>query len=704
MNYQFQDLSRLFNPDSIALIGASDRPNSIGFHTLQNLTEYSDFQGELYLINPGKEAIGDQPCYSSVLELANPVDVALIVIPATGVIEALQQAADKGIPFAVILSSGFSEAGAEGQDLEHKIADIVNTTGIRVYGPNCPGICNIAGKLGLTFSPTFRFDLRAGPIGVATQGGGLGRNILQNIVRGAGFAMWSSSGNEVDLQVADFIYYMADDENIEVIITLMEGIKDGPRFAAALAHAAEKGKPVIGLKIGKSEYGAKAARSHTASITGSAEVNSTVFKQFGVIEADDLDELVDIASLFIRGGIPAGNEKIAVFSTSGGATSLCSDMIGTSELVLSEFSEHTRQTLKETLPEFATIDNPVDTTSITVSAPHKYSAALLPVAEDPDVGLVIVPIAMDYDKFTENTAHLIREVQQHTGTPICPVWMSERAGAGYHILAEAGIVSFKSLRNMGIAIRRWLDYGIWRQSSNTDWKPLLFDSPVAITNTKTKILNEIDSKNELINANIKTTVPALVKSVDDAIDVSQNIKPPLALKIVSPDIIHKSDVGCVKLNISTEQVEQTCKEIFTNAETNYPDAEITGLLLETMAPPDGLEVFIGVSRDPVFGHIMTFGLGGLYVEIFNDIARRMLPVTEHMALEMISELKAAPMLEGARGQPQRDIKALVELIVSVSDYISDNPERVEMMDINPVWLGKQGQGTIVLDAVIEIKT
>ncbi len=703
MNYQFQDLSRLFNPSAIALIGASDRQDSIGFHTMQNITEYSDYSGELYFVNPAKDKIGDKPCYKSVADLPEAVDVALIVIPASGVIEALQQAGNKGIPFAIILTSGFSEAGEEGKALEQQIAEIVKNTGIRVYGPNCPGICNIAGKLGMTFSPTFRFDLHPGPIGVATQGGGLGRNVLQNMVRGAGFAMWSSSGNEADLQVADFIYYMADDESVQVIITLMEGIKDGPRFAAALAHAAEKGKPVIGLKVGKSDYGAKAAQSHTASITGSAEVNSTVFRQFGMIEVDDLDELVDLAALFIRGGIPQGDEKIAVFASSGGATSLCSDKVGTSGLTLADFSDTTLKILKDTLPEYAAINNPVDTTSVTVSAPDKFRDSLLPVAEDPNVGLVLIPIAMDYDKFTENTARLITEVQQKTKTPICPIWMSERAGAGYKKLSDAGIIPFRSLRNMGLAIRRWLDYGLWKKSYNQNWQPLLFKTNQSIAD-QTRMLDESEAKTELANSGLPVMKAKLAKSPEEAIRLATDLQSPLAIKIVSPDIIHKSDIGGVKLNVTSEQLESACTAILQNTNKRHPEAKITGLLLEPMAPPDGMEVFIGVSRDPVFGYTMTFGLGGLYVEIFKDVTRRMLPVTKDMALEMINDLKSAPLLLGTRGQPARDLNALTDFIVSVSDYIADNTDRIEAIDINPVWVGKKDEGAIALDAVIEVKS
>ncbi|MFN7003792.1 MAG: CoA-binding protein, partial [Roseinatronobacter sp.] len=241
-NYRFQDLQRLFNPRTIALVGASDREHSIGNHALRNITEFSDFRGTLYPVNPKSSQVSGLTCYPDIASLPETPDVMVVVIPASGVIDAVQQGADRGVPFAVILTSGFSEADEAGREAEARLVDIARSSGMRIYGPNCPGLVNINNRLGLSFSPAFRNDLAPGPIGLATQGGGLGRNMLQNMVRGAGFAMWSSSGNECDLQVADFIHYMADAPDVKVIGTLIEGIKDGARFSAAVRYAANKGK------------------------------------------------------------------------------------------------------------------------------------------------------------------------------------------------------------------------------------------------------------------------------------------------------------------------------------------------------------------------------------------------------------------------------------------------------------------------------
>lgn len=703
MSYQFQDLTHLFNPRSIVIVGASDRPNSIGGHALENIVRHSNFDGELFLVNPTKDEIGGRRCYPSIAALPGPADVAMIVIPATGVIEALEEAAAKGIPFAVILTSGFGEAGDAGRAAEEQIKLIVARTGIRVYGPNCPGLVNITHRLGMTFSPAFKDDLRAGPIGLATQGGGLGRNILQSMERGVGFALWSSSGNEADLQVADFIHYMAGAPDVKVICTLIEGIKDGPRFAAAAAHAARCGKPVVGLKVGRSEYGARAAQSHTASMTGSAEVNSAVLRQFGIIEVDDLDELIDVAALLAR-RIPSGSEQIAVFASSGGAASLCADNVGSAGLRLASFGEATTAALRAVLPDYAATGNPVDTTSITISAPSAFRDSLLPVARDPNVGIVLLPIPMDYGQHTENTAKTIVAVQAETETPLCPIWMSERPGSGYQVFADAGMTPFRSLRNMAKTVRRCVDYGVWRIHADLEWEPLLLRTAPLAEASATRTLSEAEGKAELAAAGVPVTEPRVVASAEEARAAARDIAKPLAMKIVSPDITHKSDVGGVRLGVcGAEAAAEAFGAIVGAVQTARPDAAITAVLVEAMALPGGIEAFVGVSLDPVFGHIMTFGLGGIHVELFRDVTRRMLPVTETIARKMIGELRAAPLLTGIRGQPPRDIAALAKLIAAVSAYVAENAHRIEELDINPVWVGAEGEGVLALDAVIVVR-
>ncbi len=699
MDYHFSDLTHLFSPRSIAIVGASDRPGSIGAHTLANIAEHSAFRGKLYLVNPKKTGINGHPCHASVADLPAAPDVMVIVVPAAGVLEAVTQGAELGAKFAVILTSGFSEADDWGKAEEAKLVAVAKRTGLRIYGPNCPGLVNVSDRIGMTFSPAFRRDLRAGSIALATQGGGLGRNLMQSMDRGAGIAMWSSSGNEADLQVADFIHHMANDSGVKVICTLIEGIKDGPRFAAALRHAARMGKPVVGVKVGRSEYGQQAAISHTASITGSAEVNSTVFRQMGLIEVDDLDEIIDLATLLAR-KIPNGNEQVAVFASSGGAASLCADHVGLADLTLASFAPATTAALKAALPDYAAIGNPVDTTSVTISDPQAFSNALLPVAQDTTVGVVVLPIPLDYAAITGTTAEMIVAAQTQTGTPLCPVWMSDRPGEGYQRFQEAGITPFRSLRNMGKAVRRWIDYGKWLSGADGNWAPALIAQGVAGPAGRCVTLTEFDSKAELAAAGVPVAQARMAADATEAARIAAEMGAPAAMKIVSPDIAHKTEAGGVRLGVAPEAAAETFDAILAAVGAARPGARLQGVLVEPMARPGGVEALVGITRDPVFGHVLTFGLGGIHVEILRDVTRRILPVTAGMAREMTGELRASALLLGARGAAPRDLAALEALIVAVSDHVMRHHETIEEIDLNPVWVGAEGEGVMALDAVI----
>ncbi|MGB2201485.1 MAG: acetate--CoA ligase family protein [Pseudooceanicola atlanticus] len=700
--YAFPDLTHLFAPRSMAVIGASEKEHSIGNHAMKNIMEFSDFKGKLYPVNPKQDSVMGLTCYPDVASLPEPVDVILVVIPAKFVREAVEQAGEMGVKFAVILTSGFSEADDWGRAEEAKLVEISQRTGIRIYGPNCPGLVNFNMPLGMSFSPAYRNDIAPGSIALATQGGGLGRNMVQHKDRGVGFTNWASTGNECDLQVADFIHHMAGDPEVKVIGCLIEGFKDGPRFAAACLRAAEMGKPVVGLKVGRSEYGAKAAASHTASITGSAEVNATVFRDLGVIEVDDLDELVDVAQLLAR-KLPTGDEKIAIFASSGGAASLCADNVGTGGLELATFTPETTQRLADGLPDYAAIGNPVDTTSISISHPEAYRDALLATATDANVGLVLAPLPMDYGNYSVINGESLIAVQAQTDVPIVPIWMSERQGDGYHTLAEGGLTPMRSLRNMRKALRRWIDYGSWLASRDANWRPAVIDAGAGAVDTLTRTLTEIEGKRELAAAGIPVTAPELATTAREAEEIAARMGGPLAMKIVSEQITHKSDAGGVKLNVDVDNSGVIHSEIIANVKSKYPDATLDGVLIEPMAPHGGVEAFVGVARDPVFGHVMTFGLGGIYVEMFQDVTRTMLPVTKAKALQMVNQLKSAKLLTGYRGQPPRDLDALAGLVVKVSDYVAAQSDQVEELDINPVWVGAEGEGVMALDAVIVVK-
>ncbi len=695
------DIARLIRPRSIALVGASEREGSIGERTMTNLVRHSEFDGEVYLVNPTKAEIRGRQCWPSVAALPATPDVAVVAVPASGVLAVIEECVARGVGFAVILSSGFGEAGEEGEREQLRMKEIAERGNLRLYGPNCPGLTNVNHRLGLTFSPSFPHDLTKGPIGLATQGGGLGRNVMQAMERGIGIGLWASTGNEVDLQVADFIHYLADAPDIKVVVTLLEGIKDGAKFATAVQRCAANGKPVIGLKVGRSEYGRKAAQSHTASLTGSAEVNSAVFRQFGVIEVDDIDELVDTAWLFAR-AMPGEQEALGIYCSSGGTAALTADAVGTAGLTLATFAPATTAVLRTKLPDYAAIGNPVDTTAMVLSDKTVIETTLGCVANDPHTGLTIVPIALDYGETTTRMADNIINAQKDSASPIVPIWMSDRLGEGYQKLVAAGFAPPRSVNKAVAAIERWVAYGRWRRANPPNpGAATVLPTVAPAGDFSTRSLSESQAKAQLKDAGISLLPQGLGTSVDEACALADGMGYPVVAKVASAQIVHKSDIGGVKVGLQdAAQVREAWRDIMAAAARHQPEAAVDGLLIEKMAPRGGTELMVGVTRDPVFGHVMTFGLGGIYVEVLRDVTRRMLPIGARDAAAMVREIRSFALLDGARGRPKADLAALEALLVRVSDFVVAHAHRIEEMDLNPVWVGAAGEGALPLDAVI----
>ncbi|MGO4810832.1 acetate--CoA ligase family protein [Cupriavidus sp. 2MCAB6] len=693
----FTDLSRLVLPQSIVLVGASEKPDSIGGRTLENLTKYSEFTGELLLVNPGRTEIHGRPCVASVLDLKAAPDLAILAVRADTVLDTLRDCGKIGVKFAIVFTSGFGETGEAGRAVEAQMRAIAHSTGMRIYGPNCPGLNNMNARLGLTFSPAWRIDRRPGPIGVATQGGGLGRSFIQSMDRGVGIGLWCSGGNEVDLEVSDFIHYMADAPDIKVIVTTLEGVRNGPRFMAAALHAARRGKPIVAIKVGKSEYGARAAQSHTAAIAGSAEINTAVFRELGIIEVDDIDELIDVASLLSR-ATPTGREQLAVYSFSGGTAALASDMVGTAGLKLAEFAPETVAALKKALPGYAAVDNPVDVTAeVLVNSEVSY-ATLKATASDPNTDLVMVPIPVEYGQTTVLLGESLVKVQGEVTTPIVPVWMSDRTGEGHRKMIDGGLMPMRAIGNTVLAIKRFIAYGRWRAEFDHKWLPLGSVGEAEATAN----LSEARTKSLLKKAGIPVPDGVVARSADEAAQAFRDVANGKAvMKIVSPAITHKTDIGGVCLGIASESNAKAAFEaIHANGCKACAPGEIEGVLVEPMLPSPFVEAVVGIHRDPVFGHVCTFGLGGVSIELFKDVSRRLLPLTPKSARQMIAETRCHELLKGHRGQPACDIDALVDTLVKLSDFVVRHAGQVDELEINPLAVRPQGQGVTALDAVL----
>ncbi len=703
----FADLDRFINPTNVAVVGASSRPASQGGRLYTNLTQHSSLKGTVYAVNPAYKTIGDAPCWPSLRDLPPArIDVALIIVNATLVIEALRQCVEREIPYAVVFSSGFSEAGETGHQLEKEITDLCRETGLHVYGPNCPGFVNVRDRIGMTFSPAYKNDLNAGAIGLATQGGGLGRNLLQGLSFGQGVGLWFSAGNEVDLEIPDFIAHMANDPQIKVIGLLMEGIKDGRRLTAALALARQQNKPVVILKVGHSEAGARAAQSHTASIAGSAAVNSAVFRQFGAIEVNDLDQLLAVARLLTLPQ-PRPGSGLCIYTFSGGTAALATDIAGTARLPMAAFTEETNAALKSLLPDFANISNPVDTTADILRNQEAANECLQVVCNDPNVGMVLFPIPMDYGEVTDGIAQSIVQVSACSDTPIVPVWMSRRMGGGFQAMEQSGLQPFLSLSSAIGALK-----AIWpaTPARTPDAASPLHAKTQASTASHTptqhghgerRQMSEAQAKGLLRREGLPFPVGEVATTAEHAARIAGAVGYPVVMKVASPDIAHKTEVGGVRLNICDDkQAEEAFTGICQAAAAAVPDARIDGVLVEAMLPQGGREVLIGVHRDHAFGLVLTVGLGGVFVETLRDATHRMIPLMPGDARAMINELRHVEILQGVRGQAPCDLDALEALIGQVSAFAQRHADELLEMELNPVWVGPMGKGAIPLDALL----
>jgi acyl-CoA synthetase (NDP forming) len=693
------DLSLLVAPRSVALVGASDKVSSIGGRATDNLLHHSRLEGPVYLVNPYQDTVAGIKCWPDIAALPEVPDVVVVAVPAASVLPVIEQSESRGVRFAIVLSSGFAEEGDAGRVLEEQMTAIAARSGMRIYGPNCPGLCNMNRRVGLTFSPAFKDDLLGGPIGLATQGGGLGRNIVQAQDKGAGVGLWCSPGNEADLQVADFIAYMTQVPEIKVILALMEGIKSGPRFVQAAQQAARAGKPLVVLKVGRSDYGVKAAQSHTASLTGSAEVNSTVFRQLGAVEVHDVDELVDTGWLLSRGR--AKGDAIAVWSASGGTTALTADMVGTHGLRLAEFSPETLARLAQLLPSYAAINNPMDTTTAILSDDTLVESTLRAVCDDPGVSAVLLPLSIDYGAVTHRLAESVVRVQENSPVPIIPIWMSMRIGSAYSVYADAGMAPIHGLEKAVRAVGRWLSYRNCVSqnsgSSVTTFEPALLSRPALAGPGST--LSEPHAKAALAACGLPVPAFRVASSAVEAAAALTEVGAPAAMKIASPDILHKSEVGGVLLGVTNpDEAADAFQKMTQCVAQAAPAARIEGVLVERMAPHPGVELIIGLSRDPVFGPMITCGLGGLDAELFRDVSRRMLPLDREQAEGMLAETRSYALLVGSRGRPRRDIDSVVSLLVKLSENFLQ--EEWFELELNPVWVGASGEGVLLLDAVL----
>lgn len=707
---QAVDLKRFFNPRAIAIIGASTDITKITGKPLHYL-KAQNYKGNIYPINPKYDEVGGHKCYKSILDVPGEVDLVLIAVNYKLVLPMLEACVKKGVRFATIFSSGFAEAGEEGRAMQQQIANLSGRTGLRICGPNCQGAVDLYNTTAAAFSAALDIvPFQAGPVGFVTQSGALGYSIF-NVAQdaGVGFSYVVSTGNEMDLDSLDYMNFMLEDENTKMVFAYMEGIDNGEKFSQVADNALDAGKPLAVLKVGRSEAGSKAASSHTATLTGSDEVFSAFFKQKSIIRVDDVGEFTDLAMVVKSISKMPSGKRLGVISTSGGGGVICADAAAEYGLNLAALQTTTLETIEANIPHFGSAVNPVDITAQSINSADGFTNILNGMLKDPGVDALVVVITMIVGEPGLRMARTLVKISEQTDKPIVVAWTSgsRLMAEQFKVLADGNVPCFQSPSRAVHALSRVMQYGSALKEHQNAKTPDLSLEKVSIPEEARAILdNNSGSLTEnqskiLLNAfGISTGKEEVAANIDEAREIAQNTRYPLAMKMDSPDILHKTEAKAILLNIQNEsEMVAAFNEIMTNSAIYNPKARINGVLIQEMIPK-GEEVIVGMTRDPQFGPTIMFGLGGIFVEILKDVALRIAPLDINEAKIQIREIKGFGVLAGARGRTKADLEALADTLVKVSRMAVTLGPKMKELDINPLVVLPEGQGVRVADALI----
>jgi len=689
-------LDAFFHPQSVAVIGASRDPEKLGYAVLANLKE-GGYPGRLYPVNPKADEILGLKAYPSVLDIPDPVDLAVVVIPYRFVPAVLEQCGQKGVRAVVVISAGFREAGREGLERERELVEIARKYHLRLIGPNCLGVIDTGTPLNATFAAGMP---PAGPIAFMSQSGALGTAVLDMALAGRiGFSKFVSLGNKADVSEIDLLEAWGDDPASRVILIYVEGLPDGQRFIQ-VARKVTRHKPVVAIKSGVTKSGSRAVSSHTGSLAGSEAAYKAAFRQAGVIRATSMEALFDYARAFAYQPLLKG-DRIGIVTNAGGPGILATDALEHAGLEIPRLARETVGALEAHLPGAASAANPVDVLGDALA--DRYEHAIRLVLADPNVDGLIVIVTPQAMTEIERTAHVVGRMARETDKPVLGCFMGEaRIEAGIEVLRQYGVPNYPFPERAAAALAAMSAYRRERERPIFEAQPCevcippvreLFDRVRAEGRVS---IGDAEAREVLEAYGFPVPKSRLAKTSDEAIEVAEEIGYPVVLKVASPDILHKTDVGGVKLNLSTpDDVRDAFDLIVYRAGRYVPGARIWGCLVQQMVS-GGREVLVGMSRDPQFGPLVAFGLGGIYVEALKDVAFRVAPFSRQEAEEMIREIRAYPLLEGIRGEPPADHEAMVDALLRVSQLVTDFPEIVEL-DINPLMVFDEGRGAMAID-------
>lgn len=704
--YGAADLTRLINPKVVAIVGASETRGSFGERTLSNM---AGFTGKVFGINPKYQTLLGRPCVPSLADLPERPDCVVLCVARQMVEGMIEDAAAAGAGGAVIYASGFAETTKPDRiDAQHRLIAIAHRTGVRIVGPNCVGLANTRSKAGLNFMPDYAgMGHRSGPIGIVSQSGALGYTVLQGMERGIGFSHYLAAGNSCDVDVCDFISYLAEDDGTKAIICLLEGVKDGGRFLSAARKARDAGKALIVYKMGNSETSSKAAMSHTGTMVGSAVAYQTAFEDAGAIAIDNLEAVLETASFFAKTKTPDAGKGVGILSTSGGAAVICADKAELHGVPLPALEAKTATALHTVVPDFGSVANPSDLTAEVLKTSETFGFCLDAFMNDKNFSALVMPMIFAHASSSGARAPTIVEAAARTDRPLAVVWMNEwLQGPGSEPLdADPKVCMFRSADRCFATLRAWFDWHerrVHRSSDGARRSPLSAEAAarkiLSAAIGRGKSLSETDSKRILACYGLDVPQEIVARDPEQAASAVSKIRGPVALKIVSPDILHKTEAGGVKLGLSTpESVRDAATEILASTTSYAPQARVDGISVQQMAPL-GVEIVLGVKNDNQFGPLVAVGLGGIMVEVFGDTAVRLAPVADETARDMLASLKSYPLLTGFRGKPGVDIDGLADAICRLSELAHDLADVIDQIDVNPVIAG--AAGVMAADALI----
>jgi acetyltransferase len=689
----------MFDAKSIAVIGGSETKGKIGYDLMISLLNY--YKGEIIPVNPKGGRIHGIPAYTSIKE-HGPVDLAVIAIPAHLVPAAVEECGEIGIKNLIIISAGFKEVDGEGAELENQVVEICKNYDIDLVGPNCLGIMNTYNDMNASFAPHIAHK---GNIAFMTQSGAIMAAILDYAdKRNIGFSRIASLGNKAGINENDCMLNFMENENTEVITSYLEGIIDGPGFIEVCRKASQR-KPIVLIKAGRTSKGSEAVSSHTGTIAGSDSAYDAAFSQCGVLRATYLEEMMDYSRALSLFPLPKGN-KIAIITNAGGPGILTTDAAIKVGLEMAELTTETKERLKEVLPETASVKNPVDV--LGDASPYRYTVALYIVLKDPNVDGVIYLVTPQSVTDPEGIANVAIEHANNSDKPVlCSFFGGTRCDEAERVLASKNVPNYLYPKAAVKSMKALYDYTIIKNQEYP--KPPKFEVDKSIVK---RIIEDAKKKGvytlglesfDILKAyGIPTVGTAITQTVEETIESGEEIGYPLVMKIVSPQISHKSDVGGIKLNLNNaEEVKAAYEDMMENIPKKEPEANIEGVQLQKMLS-HGMEVIIGMVKDPTFGPMLMFGLGGIYVEILKDVKFAIAPVNEIEANNMITGIKTFELLKGTRGNKAKDIESIAQIILRISQLVTEFPE-INEFEINPLIVFEEGEGALSVDMRLILK-